>query len=387
MKLRTMGLVEAAALAAGAAGYLAFGRTPCLTWGATGREVLAPLPGDELLPDTDLLSTRAVSIAAPPSRVWPWLLQMGSGRGGMYTYDWIENVLGLDMHSVDRLHPEFMDRKAGDVEQLGRSGPRLRVAVLDAPRTMVLRSEDGNWVWAFCLLPLGRDRTRLVSRNRISTPRASSWQRAFQALVMEPGSLIMERKMLLGIKERAESLEGPGRPAGGVSRLVEAVGCVARTVPLLVGGRLHLSAARLGSRLALPDGRSFVVFRESSRDGPGGPRPVTLAVWFHLRGIPAGSRVRRFLFERLCLVNTVLFAGFDGYQVKLWMVDPGTADYAGLYRWRTAAEAEAYARFITGILSPVSTPGSVGYQLSVDTPLEDYLAQQTAGGGSETTRR
>ncbi len=73
---------------------------------------------------------------------------------------------------------------------------------------MVLHSEDGNWVWAFCLLPLGPDQTRLVSRNRIITPGASAVQRVFQTLVMEPGSLIMERKMLLGIKQRAESLAG-----------------------------------------------------------------------------------------------------------------------------------------------------------------------------------
>jgi hypothetical protein len=179
-----------------------------LTWGATSGEAQQSLPGDDLIPAPDLLSTRAVTVDAPPSAIWPWLMQMGSGKGGVYTYDWIENVLGLNMHSADRILPEFQDRKVGDVEQLGKSGPRLRVEVLDAERTMVLHSEDGNWVWAFCLLPLGPDQTRLVSRNRIITPGASAVQRVFQTLVMEPGSLIMERKMLLGIKQRAESLAG-----------------------------------------------------------------------------------------------------------------------------------------------------------------------------------
>ena len=80
--------------------------------------------------------------------------------------------------------------------------------------------------------------------------------------------------------------------------------------------------------------------------------------------------MRRFLFERLCLVNTLLFAGFDGYRVKLWMVDPDTSDYAGLYSWRSAEEAELYARYIVGVLSPVCTAGSVGYQVVPGVALE-----------------
>jgi hypothetical protein len=177
VRLRNALLINFAVVAGGAACYWAFWRTPCLTWGATSGEAQQSLPGDDLIPAPDLLSTRAVTVDAPPSAIWPWLMQMGSGKGG-------------------------------DVEQLGKSGPRLRVEVLDAERTMVLHSEDGNWVWAFCLLPLGPDQTRLVSRNRIITPGASAVQRVFQTLVMEPGSLIMERKMLLGIKQRAESLAG-----------------------------------------------------------------------------------------------------------------------------------------------------------------------------------
>jgi hypothetical protein len=150
------------------------------------------------------------------------------------------------------------------------------------------------------------------------------------------------------------------------SLLLQAVVCVGRTIELLLQRRLHLRRARIGTSIALPDGRTFTVFRESIRDGDAGPEQVNLAVWFHLRGIPAGSRVRRFLFERLCLVNTVLFAGFDGYRVKLWMVDPGTADYAGLYRWHSPGEAEAYARYIVGVLTPLSRAGSVGYQIFPD---------------------
>src|ERR1044072_7581725 len=100
------------ALAAGAAGaavvYQSFLRDPILTWGATGEEAEARLPGDELLEHADGFATAAITVDARPSAVWPWIAQMGpSPRGGAYTYDWIENLLGLNMHSADAVLPEF----------------------------------------------------------------------------------------------------------------------------------------------------------------------------------------------------------------------------------------------------------------------------------------
>lgn len=92
-------------------------------------------------------STCAVCVAAPPGATWPWLVQMGPGRGGAYTYDWIENLFGLGMHSADEILPQFQDLKVGDAQLLGTRGPVLRVAVLEPERPMVLRSDDGNWVW------------------------------------------------------------------------------------------------------------------------------------------------------------------------------------------------------------------------------------------------
>ena len=181
----------------------------CLTWGATDAEAVLALPGDELLEDPDVVTTRAIGIDVPPSTVWPWIVQMGPGRAGAYTYDWIENLAGLDMHSADELLPEFQDISLGDGWKLGLKGPRLEVARLDRESALVLRSDDGNWVWAFVLIPDGQG-TRLLSRNRIRQPGASATSRALFTYLMEPGSLVMERKMLLGIKERAE--RGPGRP-------------------------------------------------------------------------------------------------------------------------------------------------------------------------------
>ncbi len=179
-----------------------------LNWGATPEEAGAALPGDDLLPEADLVSTRAVGIGVEPSSIWPWIVQMGPGRAGAYTYDWIENLAGLDMHSAAEILPQFQDMKVGDSWKLGSKGPVLRVAVLEPESALVLRSDDGNWVWAFVLTPDGSG-TRLVSRNRIRQPDASAATRVLSRSMMEPGSLVMERKMLLGIRERAEA--HPGR--------------------------------------------------------------------------------------------------------------------------------------------------------------------------------
>jgi len=180
-------------------------RTWCLTWGASDQEEAKALPGDDLLDDADVVSTRAVAIDPAVSDVWPWLAQMGSGRGGVYTYDWIENLFGLHMHSAEVILPQFQNIEVGDAQQLGKNGPVLRVAVADEGAALVFRSDDGNWVWAFCLMADG-NKTRLVSRNRISTSGASQLSRAFFKYVMEPGILVMERKMLPGIEQRAERL-------------------------------------------------------------------------------------------------------------------------------------------------------------------------------------
>jgi hypothetical protein len=181
--------------------YFRFLRSPILTWGATDFEAGARLAGDELLEDADGVSTRAINIDASPSAVWPWIAQMGpSPRGGAYTYDWIENLLGLDMHSVDRVLPEFQNPQIGDT--IGYGPNRMRLERVQPERVLAWRSEDGNWVWSFVL----RERdgsTRLISRNRFRLPTLAT---RLGMLPMEAGSLIMERKMLHGIKERAEQL-------------------------------------------------------------------------------------------------------------------------------------------------------------------------------------
>ena len=176
-------------------------RRPILTWGSTAEEAAARLPGDELLEDSDGTSTRAVSIDAPRSDVWPWLAQMGpSPRGGAYTYDWIENLLGLDMHSVDRVLPGFQRPQVGDT--IGFGANQMRLERVEPEHVLAWRSSDGNWVWSFVLEDDGPG-TRLLSRNRF---RLRTVGARLGMLPMEPASLVMERKMLRGIKQRAEHL-------------------------------------------------------------------------------------------------------------------------------------------------------------------------------------
>ncbi|WP_280496903.1 hypothetical protein [Nocardia asiatica] len=115
-------------------GYRLLLRERCLDWGADAAEVHRSMPGDELLPAPDIVATRAITIAAAPEQIWPWLAQIGPGRGGAYTYDWIENLLGLDMHSAETILPRFRNLAVGDSFALGPRGPRMRVAVCEQAR-------------------------------------------------------------------------------------------------------------------------------------------------------------------------------------------------------------------------------------------------------------
>ena len=180
-----------------------------LTWGATDAEAAQRLPGDELLEEADGVATRAIEIEAPPAAVWPWIAQMGpSPRGGAYTYDWIENLLGLNMHSVDRVLPEFQHPQLG--ETIGYGSNRMRLERVEPEHVLAWRSEDGNWVWTF-ILEARNGSTRLISRNRFRLPTLTA---CLGMIPMGPASLVMERKMLRGIKTpgRTPDMTWPASP-------------------------------------------------------------------------------------------------------------------------------------------------------------------------------
>ena len=199
---RALGL--AIALTAGAAAYAVILRPRVLDWGATPEEAARRMPGDELLPDAALQTTRAITVNAPSRAIWPWLLQMGPRpRGGIYTYDWIERLLGIDIENSDRILPEFQHLEPGDMLGVNEKGAGIRVIDVQDERAIVLQWVPAQSTWTFALYPAGDGTTRLISRNRL---RGSGPLSRAGLLVMEPASLVMERKMLLGIKERAELL-------------------------------------------------------------------------------------------------------------------------------------------------------------------------------------
>jgi hypothetical protein len=185
----------------GAVLYWKLLRQPIMTWGATDEEAGARLPGDALLEDADGVATRAITIDAPASAVWPWIAQMGpSPRGGAYTYDWIENLLGLNMHSADTVLADYQHPQVG--EGFGYGANKMSYRIVEPEHVLATQSADGNWVWSF-ILDEQDGRTRLISRNRF---RLSRLRDKLGMIPMEPGSLVMERKMLRGIKRRAEKL-------------------------------------------------------------------------------------------------------------------------------------------------------------------------------------
>jgi hypothetical protein len=187
--------------------------TSSTSTGARG-EARGVVAGDELMPQARIVSTRVVEVDAPPSAIWPWLVQMGPGRGGAYTYDWIERRLGVDIRNVDRILPELQDLKVGD--EIALPGYTMRVERLDRERAMVVRSSNQAWLWAFEMRPTN-GHTRLISRNGFDTSklRPQDW---LAYPIMEPGSWVVERKMLLTIKQHAEKLARMQAAAPGLDQ-------------------------------------------------------------------------------------------------------------------------------------------------------------------------
>lgn len=226
------------AKAVGALGYVAVVRPWLRHWGTTSSERTATLPGDELVLRPRVQSTRAVPIRAGVDDVWPWLVQMGQDKGGLYSYDWLENLFGLDIHSVVHVVPEWQHLAEGDLVRLAPEGstPDLAFEVvgLQPGRALVLGPRAGDdpaavlasglpyASWAFVLEAGepgdGEDGCRLVVRFRSDFAPTVRGVLANQ-VVLEPVQFVMERKMMLGIKQRAEARarDRPARAARGAA--------------------------------------------------------------------------------------------------------------------------------------------------------------------------
>jgi hypothetical protein len=197
-------------LAAGGVGVaaVAWGRATSLGWGATADEIRSSLPGDDLVVDADMVATRGITIDCEPDAVWPWIVQLGQGRGGWYSYDFLENLVGCDIHSADRIVPAWQLLKVGDEVRLAPQAP-LVVAIADPRQALVLRgcvpvggtAPPFDFTWAFTLRKQNEGTTRLVVRERYR------YLRWWTAMLVEPtefASLVMSQRMLRGIRDRAE---------------------------------------------------------------------------------------------------------------------------------------------------------------------------------------
>lgn len=220
---KRLGLVLVCAGIAGAAGlaaYLVAVGPWHRRWGATDDEVASVMPGDESVVKPNFHTTRAIDIRAPTDRVWPWLVQMGQGRGGLYSYDWLENLMGLDIRSADRILPQFQGLKVGDAIALEPGGSGYRVAMLEPNRLLVGRIDgqvpgemgalfgrlDAASTWAFLLQERKDASTRLIVRWRARWPLLRSPVGLAIGLLLDPIEFIMEQRMMRGMKQRAERL-------------------------------------------------------------------------------------------------------------------------------------------------------------------------------------
>ena len=199
-----------AAVVAGLVGAvaIAFGSRWMRHWGVSENDLHRPLAGDDIVARPRWEMTLAATIDARPDEIWPWLAQMGYRRGGLYSYDWLDRLFGiLDRPSAYRILPAFQYLKTGDVIPLG-SGPDWPVALAEPNRTLVVApSAPGFTVsWSFVLEPVADDITRLVTHSRADY--ATTPATALYPLVLTPIAFAMTRRMLLGIKERAERLAG-----------------------------------------------------------------------------------------------------------------------------------------------------------------------------------
>lgn len=209
----------------GAAGMVTAVFTPMLrpwrtSWGATPEEVECTLPGDEYIERPKWEATHAITIAETAENIWPWLVQIGQGRGGFYSYEFLENLVGCDIHNADRILPEFQHLKVGDVIHLHPQSPPIPIVAIEPNRYILLHAcnsvsthEDSNEPdeyinvsWLFYLKPIDARSCRLISRWRSDYKQTLANKLGYGPTFIEPISFVMDRKMLLGIKERVEGL-------------------------------------------------------------------------------------------------------------------------------------------------------------------------------------
>ncbi|QEN14853.1 SRPBCC family protein [Mycolicibacterium sp. ELW1] len=188
-------------------------------WGTTKAECAMPLPGDSLVGQPAVVTTEGITIDRPPEAVWPWLVQIGLDRAGLYAYETLHALAGLDYHDADRIHPEWQHLAVGDTVRLAPrgwlgldDGIVVTVAQIEEGRSIVLRTRGGDsfWdaVWSLNVAQHGDDGTRLLIRTRVPLRRPGA---VVGAELIAPPKAFVTRAILRGVKHRAESEPAPRR--------------------------------------------------------------------------------------------------------------------------------------------------------------------------------
>ena len=190
-----------------------------LRWGTVGTEAVDPLPGDALVRDPNWSHTLGVPVDATAEAVWPWIAQIGQGRGGFYTYQTLENLVGCQITNTTTVLPEYQHPAVGDAVYLYPTGPALRVEVADPPHALVLFGSPaeigggdswGRSTWQFVIHPGPDAGARLLLRYRYEHGQDRLSRLVFGRFPLEAVSFVMSRKMLLEIKRLAERESQPG---------------------------------------------------------------------------------------------------------------------------------------------------------------------------------
>lgn len=193
-------------------------------WGATDGELVRTWAGDDVVREPNYFATLAITIDASPAEIWPWLRQLGNGRGGLYSYDGLDRLFGvLDADSANEILPGIPEPKPGDVIPIGHApAAGFPVVAVERMRHLVLGSTSApggvQWSWTFALVPVSPGRTRLISRNRGMVP--AGIRGTITRCILDPTAFLMTRRMLLGLKRRAERLHRLG-PAGSSTQTSE----------------------------------------------------------------------------------------------------------------------------------------------------------------------
>lgn len=190
-------------LLVGGTAYLAVAGQWLRTWGTRDDEATRSLASEDLMPEAGAALTHAITIDAPPDQVWPWVAQLGQDKGGFYSYAWLENLSGAGIVNADHIEPAWQHPLPGGQLKLHPTLGLPIAQVVPGERLVVMKpvTLGLGFHWIFMVIPEGAHRTRLLVRERYVVPWAPA---RMVAKVVVCGSAVMSRKMLLGIRERAE---------------------------------------------------------------------------------------------------------------------------------------------------------------------------------------